>query len=205
MLIHFILTGYAFYHWSGLKNAVDAIKHPVQFLRQYKSLPQSVEVDQDVKGQPNTTTQILTALRFLAKAYVAPIPGSGVLVDLAFDGVEKIIDTHKEEARAILKSALQEVQEAAKTRGEGSKAVAWDVLAILRNRLGQIQALASAVGQDKIGLIFESIPGFHEHASCHVSGARDSILPVYQKGLAKVMLSYFFCLVAFVEHFGPFE
>lgn len=57
--------------------------------------------------------------------------GAGILVDLAFNEIEKVVETHKDEAGVILKSAFNEVQEAVKARGDRKEA-AWDVLAILR-------------------------------------------------------------------------
>jgi hypothetical protein len=186
----FSLPGYTFYHWSGLKTAMDAIHHPIEFYRQYRNAQKAqMESGKGINGaQMETSAQILLVLRDLTKLYVAPIPGASGLVDLAFNEIEKVVDAHKDEARAILITTFNEVKAAVKARGEDSKGAGWDILAILRDRLGQIQALASAASQDKIGPLFERIPGFHEHAPRHISGVRDSLSPVYRKGLEKVTL-----------------
>lgn len=172
-------AGYAFYHWSGLKDAVDFVRHPIQILKQ-----KAVAINP--ADQSENTAQLFTVLRQAAKAYVVGIPGAGILVDVAFNEVEKVVNTHKNEVRAILKVTLEEIQEAAKARGRDSKEVAWNILAILRVKLGQVQALASAAGQDKIAPLFDQFPGFHEHAD-RILGVRASLLPVYQKGLEKVV------------------
>lgn len=139
----------------------------------------------DVEAE--TTAELLAALRQAAKAYVTAIPGAGALVDVAFNEIEKVVYAHKDEARDILKTAFEEMQEAAKARGADYKGTAWDILAILRAKLGQVQALAAAAGQDKIGPLFDRFPGFYEHASGHVLGVRTSLLSLRQKGLEKVM------------------
>lgn len=135
-------------------------------------------------ARPETNAQILAALRSLAKTYVAPLPGAGILVDIAFNEIDRTVDTLKDEVVvSILKSAYSEVQTAVKTRGEDAKKTAWDIVTILRNRLGQVQV--SALGQDRIGPIFERLPGFFEHTSRHISDAHQSLSPVFQKGLEK--------------------
>ncbi|KAJ3572389.1 hypothetical protein NP233_g3123 [Leucocoprinus birnbaumii] len=176
--------GYAFYHWSGLKTAVDIVRHPIAAFKRFK-MPRDAAIESELDVQAETSAQVLAALRQIAKIYVSPIPGAGILVDLAFNEIEKAVEAHKDEAGAILRSAFNEVQEAIKARGGNTKEAAWDVLAILRDKLGQIQDLTSAAGRDRIGPIFESIPGFHEHAPRYISGVRDSLLPTYQMGLEK--------------------
>jgi len=165
-----------------MKTVVDAARHPINFLRQYQ--PHRVSpVDAGVDALPETKAQILAALRLLVKAYVAPLPGAGILVDVAFNEIDRAVDTHNDEIVSILKSAYSEVQTAVKTRGGDAKETAWDVLAILRNRLGEVEV--SALGQDRIGPIFERIPGFREHAS-RISDTHKSLSPAFHQGLEKV-------------------
>lgn len=149
-------------------------------------------------ARPETNAQILAALRSLAKTYVAPLPGAGILVDIAFNEIDRTVDTLKDEVVvSILKSAYSEVQTAVKTRGEDAKKTAWDIVTILRNRLGQVQV--SALGQDRIGPIFERLPGFFEHTSRHISDAHQSLSPVFQKGLEKVKFLTFLYFIAYPE------
>jgi len=172
-----------------MKIVVDVARHPINFLRQYQSHRVS-PVDAGVNAQPETKAQILAALRLLAKAYVAPLPGAGILVDVAFNEIDQAVDTHKEEIVSILKSAYNEVQTTVKTGGRDAKETAWDVIAILRNRLGEIEV--SALGHDRIGPIFERIPGFREHAS-RISDVHESLSPAFHKGLEKVSVSVSGC------------
>ena len=170
----------------GHKNIVDAARHPVEFLKWYRS-HREVPVAAGENARPETNAQILAALRSLAKTYVAPLPGAGILVDIAFNEIDRTVDTLKDEVVvSILKSVYSEVQTAVKTRGEDAKKTAWDIVTILRNRLGQVQV--SALGQDRIGPIFERLPGFFEHTSRHISDAHQSLSPVFQKGLEKVKI-----------------
>lgn len=174
---HIHSTGYALYHWSGLSIVVDGIRR-VTGKSERKS-----------DAQNETTLQLFSALRMLAKSYVATVPGAGILVDVAFDQVEGIVDAHQEEARAILKTAMEDIQIAVKAHGKNSKAAAWDVLIILRDKLGQIQASASGVGQNKIGPLFENFDGFREHANQRIPqvlASVHSLRSAAQKGLEKV-------------------
>jgi len=165
-----------------MKTVVDAARHPINFFKQYQAHRAS-PVEAEVDAQPETQAQILAALRLLAKTYVAPLPGAGILVDVAFNEIDRAVDTHKDEVVSILKSAYSEVQTAVKTRGGDAKGTAWDVMAILRNRLGEVEV--SALGQDRIGPIFEQIPGFREHAS-RISDLHESLSPAFHKGVEKV-------------------
>ncbi|KAF5351786.1 hypothetical protein D9756_007428 [Leucocoprinus leucothites] len=69
-----VVGGYAFYHWSGLKGAVDVMRYPIEYLKQYKSR-RDASIEAGVNVQPETTAQLLAALRQIAKIYVAPVPG----------------------------------------------------------------------------------------------------------------------------------
>jgi hypothetical protein len=124
----------------------------------------------------------------LAKSYVAGIPGAGILVDTAFDQVEGIVDAHRDEARAILKTAMEDIQNAVKAHGADPQAAAWDVLIILRDKLGQIQASASEAGQNRVGPLFENFHGFREHANQRIPevlASMHSLRSVAKKGLEK--------------------
>lgn len=144
-------------------------------------------------ARPETNAQILAALRSLAKTYVAPLPGAGILVDIAFNEIDRTVDTLKDEVVvSILKSAYSEVQTAVKTRGEDAKKTAWDIVTIR-------QVQVSALGQDRIGPIFERLPGFFEHTSRHISDAHQSLSPVFQKGLEKVKFLTFLYFIAYPE------
>ncbi|KAF7783053.1 hypothetical protein Agabi119p4_2429 [Agaricus bisporus var. burnettii] len=164
--------GYAIYRWSGIGDIVDKVR---RFTRRS---------EQRNDSQNETAAQLFSALRMLAKAYVAGIPGAGILVDTAFDQVGNIVDSHQEEARTALKSAMEDIQKAVKARGTDSKTAAWDVLIILRDKLGQIQASASASAEDqnKIGTIFENFRGYHEHASQRVPEVRASMSSLLSAG-----------------------
>ncbi|KAF5345811.1 hypothetical protein D9756_010874 [Leucocoprinus leucothites] len=176
--------GYVFYHWSGLKAIVDIIRHPVESLKQQQSR-QDASAEGRASAQPETNAQITAALRQIVKAHVAAIPGANLVVDIAFNEIDKFLYTKKDDVHVILISTLKDVQEAVNRAGEDTKAAAWSILAILRKKLAEIQVTASAAGQDTIGPIFERLPGFHEHASRHLSGIRDAILPVWKVGLRK--------------------
>ncbi|KAJ3566357.1 hypothetical protein NP233_g7056 [Leucocoprinus birnbaumii] len=176
-----VAGAYALYHWSGLKGIVD----------QWSKLNSANSATQAA----GTNIQISTALRQLAKVAVASIPFAGTIVDLVFNEIDKAVkNTRSEEVHAMLVSALKDVQKIVNKAGGDAQKVGWDVIVILRERLGKIQSSASAAGKDTVGPLFERIPGFHEHASRHLARIRDSVLPVLANEVEKVLLiSFPFC------------
>ncbi|EKM75416.1 hypothetical protein AGABI1DRAFT_94939 [Agaricus bisporus var. burnettii JB137-S8] len=166
--------GYALYRWSGLGYIVDKIRHVTR------------NSEQPTDSQNGTVAQLFFGLRMLAKTYVAEIPGACFLVDKVFDHVENVVDSHQEKARAVLEAAMRDIQDAVKARGEDTTKAAWDVLIILRDKLSQIQAIAPAINQIKIGALFDNFRGFYEHASQRVPAVRDSLLSLLSASQKKL-------------------
>jgi len=95
---------------------------------------------------------ILRYLRQAAKAYVVLNfhPGAGPLVDITFDAIDQAVDTHAEEANAILNKALNkayvDILRVVKEGGyEHRMGSAFDILAITRNLLKDMKELGIEV------------------------------------------------------------
>jgi hypothetical protein len=97
---------------------------------------------------------ILVFLRQAAKAYVAFLPGVGILVDITFDAIDRAADTHAKEANAIFNKALNkaymDILSVVKKAGDEHRmGSAVDILAIARNLLKDMKALGIEVEIEK--------------------------------------------------------
>jgi len=130
--------GYALYHLSGMRQAVDTFRPAVDFLGQAK-----VQLDKH-----SAPSQVLGYLRQAAKNYVAFLPGTGWLVDKCFDTISQTVDTHAEEANAILNKAYMDILKVVMKGGnEHRVGSAIDILAIIRTLLKDMKGLGIKAGQ----------------------------------------------------------
>lgn len=115
-----VVGGYAFYHWSGLGDLVEIVRR--------------VLGEPSPGGSPNAvgavveagaTAASLAVLRQIVKAHVEAVPGAGVLVDLGFNKLDKVVEAYKEEAHGLLGTAIADVVQA---RGEELKGTIRDIL-----------------------------------------------------------------------------
>ncbi|KIY44508.1 hypothetical protein FISHEDRAFT_77430 [Fistulina hepatica ATCC 64428] len=79
-------------------------------------------------------TTAMTFLRSAAKSYVAVIPGSGLLVDRAFDEMDEIVDKHGEEANVIVFDAQDKIVEVIKAHDGDTAATARRISDILAEK-----------------------------------------------------------------------
>ncbi|KAJ3911170.1 hypothetical protein F5877DRAFT_86365 [Lentinula edodes] len=129
-------AGYTYYHFSGIKRAVDVSKQFRVYLEQTK---QSI-----INKHSN---EALDYLQQLMKFSVAVVPGSGIAVDILFDSVGQIFEEHREEASAILAKAQEEVESIIKQKNQLMNAQqAAQVMAVVgkhMNEIGRLGAKAS--------------------------------------------------------------
>ncbi|KAF8971053.1 hypothetical protein BDZ97DRAFT_1787451 [Flammula alnicola] len=130
-------AGYAWYHYSGVKHAIDTVKPALFFLKE----------TQEELGK-EAPSQVLGYLREAAKAYVSYFPGAGFLVDRIFDAIDDAVDTHAPEANTVIKKAYDDILEVVQRDGNMHKAAsASDILSIAQNLLNDLTALGVKVGQ----------------------------------------------------------
>ena len=92
LLIHG--KGYVWYINSGFKRAVDTVKPTLGFL-----------TDTSAELGKKAPSHVLSHLRQACKAYLAHLPGSGLLIDRGFDALDDVVDAHADEANAIIGAA----------------------------------------------------------------------------------------------------
>ncbi|KDR75351.1 hypothetical protein GALMADRAFT_249397 [Galerina marginata CBS 339.88] len=132
-----LVAGYAFYHFSGAKKAVDTFKPAMFFLGQTRE-----------KLAKEAPSQALAYLRQAAKAYVAFLPGAGFVVDRGFDALGDVVDAHADEANAITKKAYDEILEVVSKDGnDHSTSSAVQIITITRRLVRELTALGLKAGK----------------------------------------------------------
>ncbi|KIK68875.1 hypothetical protein GYMLUDRAFT_623032 [Collybiopsis luxurians FD-317 M1] len=128
-------TGYTYYHFSGLKRAVDASKQIGVLLEQTK------------KSVQHTGNEQLNHLRQLVKSYYGLIPGSGYVIDRLFEGVDKLVEEHREEALAILARAQKEIDGILKNRANlKNEEIAANIFAAIVKYVDELGKLGAKAG-----------------------------------------------------------
>ncbi|KAF7977760.1 hypothetical protein HWV62_40655 [Athelia sp. TMB] len=152
-----VAGGYTWYHFSGVKQAVDATRGMTTYLAKSKE-----SLSTAGKASSNAA---LAYLRGAAKSYAAIVPGAGAVVDAAFNSVDEVFDAHQEEASAITQRAYEELQ---RVIGPGAGAAddkletAYRVTGILKAYLFELHALGAKAGGTALAPVWERYPGARE-------------------------------------------
>ncbi|KAL0956142.1 hypothetical protein HGRIS_002305 [Hohenbuehelia grisea] len=158
-------SGYAWYHLSGLKQKVETAKAAAAYFQSTKSALQG-------KGAVSSTVA-LKYLRSAAKTAFAAVPGSGFLVDRAFDSVDEIVEEHGEEATAITDAAFAEIQDILGDKSLDNIGHATRVLEVISRRMDQLRALSWKAGGKKLGLLLENYPEVRDQLSASLANLQD--------------------------------
>lgn len=93
-------------------------------------------------------SHVLKHLRDACKAYVAYLPLAGILVDMAFDGIDDAVDTHAQAANAIIAEACQNVLAVVSgNRDAPNLKNAFEIMSIAKQLGNDLGALGVKVGQ----------------------------------------------------------
>lgn len=144
-------AGYAYYHFSGAKKAVDTAKATKAYLEQ---TAQSIR-----EKAPKNPNEAIAFLRDVAKKYTSVIPGLSTYVDSTFDTLDELHDSHREEVNKILSEAYEGAQDAVK--GEKSVAdveVAKKLWGVLGKMIFQLQDLSKRAGSDAFAKLEKKHP-----------------------------------------------
>lgn len=133
-----LVAGYAWYHYSGTKQAVDTFRPAMKFLGQVG----------DLLDKHSAPSLVLEYLQKAAKAYVAFIPGAGFLVDIGFNAISETVDTHAEAANAILyKTYIDILNVVMKGGNEHRIGSVFDIATITQNLVKDMKGLGIKVAQ----------------------------------------------------------
>ncbi|KAJ5601706.1 hypothetical protein N7510_011240 [Penicillium lagena] len=99
------LTGYTWYHFSGVKTLVNTNKQMQDYLENAK---------QTIAQKAPEPNEAFRWLKDTVKSYAAFIPGARGYVDTAFDDLEKIRNDHEKEFDQVVKDAYNELVDISK-------------------------------------------------------------------------------------------
>ncbi|KAI0655905.1 hypothetical protein C8Q70DRAFT_1016263 [Cubamyces menziesii] len=150
-----LLGGYAWYHFSGVKGAVDASKTVSDYYQQTKATI--------VEKAPKSPNEALDYLRDVSRSYLVVIPGARPHVDAVFDTIDQLRDTHGEEVNRIVSDGYEEVRVVVKDSESAlDVATAMKVFDVLRKRSAQLQELGEKAGKDAFGSLSQKYPQISE-------------------------------------------
>ncbi|KZP34266.1 hypothetical protein FIBSPDRAFT_1035342 [Athelia psychrophila] len=153
-----VAGGYTWYHFSGVKKAVDATKGMRTYLSKSKE-----SFSNEGKASSNIA---LAYLRSAAKSYAGLVPGAGAFVDAAFNSVDEVFDAHQEEASLITQRAYDELQivihPSDASNADDKLEIAFRVISILKVYLLELHNLGTKVGGTALAPMWEKYPGAKE-------------------------------------------
>ncbi|KAH9938919.1 hypothetical protein B0H21DRAFT_878593 [Amylocystis lapponica] len=150
-----LLGGYAWYHFSGAKTLVSASKSAQAYYEQTKRTV--------AEKAPKNPNEVLAFLRSTAKSYAGPIPGVSAYVDSTFDALDELHETHGEEMNKVLQKGYDEVKQILKENNNSMDVeTGIKVMAVLRQRMGELQEVGKKAGQDALGALGKQYPQIAE-------------------------------------------
>lgn len=137
-----VAAGYGYYHFSGLKTAVNTMHGAKGYLDQATN-----KLKEAGNLKPDQTMQWI---QDMAGQYAAFIPGGKGMVDTAFKEINEIKKEHGEELEKVMKDAYDEIKGIA-SKGSFDVATAGTAWAILVKYMDKVQELAKNIGEDVLG------------------------------------------------------
>uniref|UniRef100_A0A0W0FE72 Uncharacterized protein n=1 Tax=Moniliophthora roreri TaxID=221103 RepID=A0A0W0FE72_MONRR len=142
-----LVVGYAYYHLSGIKNAIDTAKQAKQYLIQTR---ESV-----IQRHPNEAVEYL---RKAAKSYATLVPGSNLVIDRIFNSIDAIVEEHQEEASEILLQAQVKIQEIIKRKELGNVELSAEIMEVLGVHLTALGLLGAKAGGQLVDPLLQRLP-----------------------------------------------
>jgi hypothetical protein len=140
---------YGYYHFSGLKQTVDSLVNIKQRILGGRTVPAAAVQN------PNAA---LKYLRQAAKQYASIVPGSAILVDMTFDSVDAVFETHREQATGIVVAAYDRVREVQQDTRIDNWETSARIMGILREMTISLLILGGKAGDDVLGPVWERFP-----------------------------------------------
>jgi hypothetical protein len=130
-MFYFYSTAVAgFYHFSGLRGAVDTARVVLTEINQCREYLRT--------GRENPS-QALSFLRVAAKSYVQAYPFAPYLVDKAFDSVDGAIDAHSEEAALIIENLSDKMAAIVGHQKTATLSAAREIVKVVQAETGRLR------------------------------------------------------------------
>lgn len=152
---HYAHIGYAWYHFSGAKTAVNTARQAHDY---YQDTKRSI-----AENAPKNPNEVIQFLRSTAKSYAGLVPGVSKYVDSAFDALDELHETHGEDVDKILRQGYDEIRQILKDGNSGADAqTGMKVMDVLRTSSSQLEEVGKRVGQDMFQKLGEQYPELKE-------------------------------------------
>ena len=148
------VTVYAWYHFSGVKTAVDTSCAATAYLQQTK--------DAIASSALKSQNDALNYLRTFAHSNVSIIPGARPHVDAVFNTLDSLQDKHGDDVNRIVGEGYEEVRTVISEASGLDAAVAVKILEVLRRRSAELEELGRRAGKDAFGELNEKYPQLAE-------------------------------------------
>lgn len=146
--------GYAWYHISGAKKAVDASRTAAAYYQQTK--------DAIASKAPKNPNEALDQLRHFAHSYLVIIPGARPHVDAAFDTIDELRDSHGDDVNRIVSDGYEEIRTIIRDSSSLDATAALKVFDVFRRRTAELEELGEGIGKDVFGSLSEKYPQLSE-------------------------------------------
>ncbi|KZT65978.1 hypothetical protein DAEQUDRAFT_759070 [Daedalea quercina L-15889] len=150
-----ILGGYAWYHFSGAKTAVNTARQAHSYFQETKRTI--------AEKAPKNPNEVIEFLRKTAKSYAGFIPGASSYVDSTFDTLGELHETHGEEVEKILQQGYDEIKKILKDDKSGADMqTGLKVMEVLQRNSSQLQEVGKRAGEDVFRKLGERYPELKE-------------------------------------------
>ncbi|KAG8725055.1 hypothetical protein FRC12_003224 [Ceratobasidium sp. 428] len=144
-----LLGGYLWYHFSGLKTAVNTSQRISSTITSAKN--------QAIQSLPEPN-QAIQYLRSVAKSYAVFIPGAAASIDSTFDAIEELHDSHRDEVDEIISGAYTDIKKIVNQRKSMDLDSAFAIVGVLQQRLGEFATFAGNLSSDVMTPILDKNP-----------------------------------------------
>ncbi|KAG9119799.1 hypothetical protein FRC07_005009 [Ceratobasidium sp. 392] len=144
-----LLGGYLWYHFSGLKTAVNTSQRISSTITSAKN--------QAIQSLPEPN-EAIKYLRGVAKSYAVFVPGAAAAIDSTFDSIEELHDSHREEVDKIINGTYTDIKKIVNERKSVDLDGALAVLGVLQKRFGEFATFAGNLSSDAITPILDKNP-----------------------------------------------
>ena len=138
-----VIVGYGLYRYSGAHTAISSVR---QVQSQWENATAKLK-----EKTPDNANEALKYLRDMAEHYAGFFPGGKPLLNKAFDDLDKLQETHGEEASRIVKDTYEKIKNAVGKEGltVGTALTVWQ---IIESKFGEVEKLAKDAGHDALKL-----------------------------------------------------
>lgn len=167
-----LLGGFAWYHFSGTRQVVNAARDTVSKAQELKDKVK--DAAGDAAGSAATT------VTYLRSATATLIPGSAPFLGKIFDQIEQISKEHGDDVKKIFDETYKDFEKLAKQGGVDAQ-TASKAVEILQKRVQELQELAASAGGDVYNKLVSENPKLKEQISEQYDKLKEAVEKAKEK------------------------